>query len=76
MMPRTLGRRQGKVRVRVRVIRVGVIRVIIVFNIGVVHVLVLLVLLIRVLLLGAPQRSIVKRPPIVRGDILLAGLVG
>jgi hypothetical protein len=44
--------------------------------VGVIHVLLLLVLLLRVLLLGAPQRTIVKRPPVIRGDVLLRGLVG
>jgi hypothetical protein len=66
--PRSLGRRRGEV---------GVIRVIIIaFGVGVVLVLVLLVLLLQVLLLRAPQRTIVRRPPVVGGDVLLGGLVG
>jgi hypothetical protein len=70
-LPRSLGRRRGKVGV----IGVGVIRVIIVaFGVGVV--LVLLVLLLQVLLLRAPHRTIVRRPPVVGGDVLLGGLVG
>jgi len=61
-----LGRRRREVRVGVEV--VGVV---VVFGVGVV-----LVLLLRVLLLGAPRRTIVRRPPVIRGDILLGGLVG
>ena len=62
--PRSLGRRQVKVRVRV----------IIVIGVGVV--LIVLVLLLRVLLLGAPWRTIIRRHPVVGGDVLLGGLVG
>ena len=68
-MPRSLGRRRGEVGVRV-----GVGVIIIVF--GVVLILVLLDLLLWVLLLGAPWRTITRRPPVVGGDILLGGLVG
>jgi hypothetical protein len=69
-----LGRRRGKVRVKVRVIGVGVVRVIfIIFSVGV---SVILVLLLRVLLLGAPRRTIIRRPQVIGGDILLRGLVG
>jgi hypothetical protein len=62
--PHSLGRRRGKVKVKVRV---GVV-------FGVVVILVL-VLLLRVLLLGAPRRTIIRRPPVIGGDILLGGLV-
>jgi hypothetical protein len=68
--PRSLGRRRGEVRVRVRVVGVAVIGV--VFGIGVV-----LVLLLRVLLLGAPWRTIIRRPPVIGGlvgwQVVLAG---
>jgi hypothetical protein len=57
----SLGRRQGEVGVKVRVI---------VFGVGIV-----LVLLLRVLLLGAPWRTIIRHP-IIGGDILLEGVVG
>jgi hypothetical protein len=69
--PRSLGRRRVEVRV-------GVIIVVIGIGIGVVLlVLVLiLVLLLRVLLLGAPQRTIIKRHPVIRGDVFLGGMVG
>jgi hypothetical protein len=71
-----LGRRRGKVRVKVRVIGVGVVRVIfIIFSVGV-SVILVLVLLLRVLLLGAPRRTIIRRPQVIGGDILLRGLVG
>ena len=46
--------------------------IVVVFGVGVVPVLVLL----RVLLLGAPRRTIIRRPLVVRGDVLLRGLMG
>jgi hypothetical protein len=71
-LPRSLGWRRGEVKVGVGVVKVGVVGVIVVvFGVGVV-----LVLLLRVLLLEAPQRTIIKRPLVVGGDVLLRGLVG
>ena len=61
-LPRSLGRR------RVGVIVVGVI--------GVDVLVLVLVLLRRVLLLGASRRTIIRSYPVVRGDVLLGGLVG
>ena len=63
--PRSLGRRRGKVGVRV----VGVV---IVFD---VDIGIVLVLLLWVLLLGAPRRTIIRHP-IIGGDVLLGGVVG
>ena len=63
--PRSLGRRRVEARV-----------IVVVFGVSVGVVLVLVVLLLRVLLLIAPRRTIVRRPPVMRGDILLRGLVG
>ena len=63
--PRSLGRRRGKVGIRV--VGVGLI----VFGVGVV-----LVLLLRVLLLGDPRRTLIRRHPVIEGDVLLRGLVG
>jgi hypothetical protein len=75
--PRSLGRRRGEVRVRVRV-RVRVVGVVSVgVGVGVsVGVGVVLVLLLWVLLLGAPWRTIISRPPVIKGDVLRGGLVG
>jgi hypothetical protein len=68
MSPLSLRRRRGRVRVRV----VGVI--VIIFGVDAGIVLVLL-LLLRVLL-GAPQRTIIRRPLVIRGDVLHIGWVG
>ena len=74
--PRSLGRRQVKVRVRVRVIGVGVVGIGIGIG-GVLLVLILvLILLLWVLLLRAPWRTIIRRPLVLGGDVLLGGLVG
>jgi ABC-type Co2+ transport system permease subunit len=70
--PHSLRRRRGEVRV----IEVGVVGVVFGVGVGVVLILVLLVLLLRVLLLGAPWRTIIRRPIVVRGNVLLKGLVG
>ena len=73
-MPRSLGRRQVKVRVRVRVIGVGVVGIGI--GIGGVLLVLILVLLLWVLLLGDPRRTLIRRHPVIEGDVLLGGLVG
>ena len=59
--PCSLGRRRVGVRVGIIVI--------------VVILLVLILVLLWVLLLGAPWRTIIRHP-IVRGDVLLGGVVG
>ena len=64
--PRSLRRRR---------VKVGVV-VIVVIGAGVLLLVLVLVLLLRVLLLGAPRRTIIRRHLVVRGDVLLGGLVG
>ena len=54
---------------------IGVI-IVVVFGVSVGVVLVLVVLLLRVLLVGAPRRAIIRRPPVIGGDVLLGGVVG
>jgi hypothetical protein len=65
--PISLGRRQVEVGVRVRVIGIGVLLLLL---------LLIPVLLLQVLLLAAPRRTIIRRPLVIRGDVLLGGLVG
>jgi hypothetical protein len=75
--PCSLGRRRGKVRVRVRVgqVIVGVVVVVFGIGVGVVLVLILLVLVLWVLLPRAPWKTIIRHP-VIRGDVLLGGVVG
>ena len=72
LLPRSLGRRRGEVRVRVVGVRVVVV---VIFGVGVILVLILLVLLLWVILLGAPWKTIIRHP-VIRGDALLGGVVG
>ena len=68
--PSSLGRR--RVKVGVRVVRVEVV----VISVVVVLLVLVLVLLLWVLLIRAPRRTIIRRPLVIGGDVLLGGVVG